>query len=98
MTLRPSLGWGWLLASGLCSILVGVILLTGWPATALWLTGLLLGVNLVFTGAMNASLVIAFTHEPVGDAQREGDGCEPDQLFRSHLMHIEDDELACQSE
>jgi uncharacterized membrane protein HdeD (DUF308 family) len=60
MIVRPVVGWGWLVAAGFGSIIVGVILLIGWPGTALWATGLLLGVNLIFTGAMNASLALAF--------------------------------------
>jgi uncharacterized membrane protein HdeD (DUF308 family) len=59
MTFRPVAGWGWLVAAGLCSIVVGVILLLGWPASALWAIGLLLGVNLIFTGVMNATLALA---------------------------------------
>jgi len=59
MTFRPVLGWGWLVAAGFCSILIGVILLIGWPLTALWMTGLLLGVNLIFTGVMNVFLALA---------------------------------------
>jgi uncharacterized membrane protein HdeD (DUF308 family) len=59
MIVRPVVGWGWLVAAGLASIFVGVILLIGWPATALWATGLLLGVNLIFTGVMNATLALA---------------------------------------
>ena len=59
MTVRPVVGWGWLVAAGLGSIVVGVILLVGWPATALWATGLLLGVNLIFNGIVNATLAIA---------------------------------------
>ena len=35
------------------TFLVGVFLLIGWPYTALWVTDLLLGVNLLITGAMN---------------------------------------------
>src|SRR5258708_7317862 len=58
-SVRPLAGWGWLVAAGLCSIIVGVFLLIGWPAIALWLTGLLLGVNLVFTGSMNIVLALA---------------------------------------
>ena len=53
MSLSAALGRGWLLAAGCCNILVGVFLLIGWPYTALWITGLLLGVNLLVTGAMN---------------------------------------------
>ena len=56
---RPIPGWGWLVAAGICSIVVGVVLLLGWPATALWATGLLLGVNLIVTGVTHASLALA---------------------------------------
>ena len=58
-SVRPLAGWGWLVAAGLCSIVVGAFLLIGWPATALWVTGLLLGVNLVFAGSMNVVLALA---------------------------------------
>ena len=55
MSVSAAVGRGWLLAAGCCNILVGVFLLIGWPYTALWITGLLLGVNLLITGAMNIS-------------------------------------------
>jgi uncharacterized membrane protein HdeD (DUF308 family) len=59
MMMRPLPGWGWLVAGGLGSVVVGVILLIGWPATALWVTGLLLGINLIFTGSMHIALALA---------------------------------------
>jgi uncharacterized membrane protein HdeD (DUF308 family) len=59
MAVRPVAGWGWVIAGGLGSIVVGVILLIGWPATALWVTGLLLGINLIFTGSMHVVLAFA---------------------------------------
>jgi uncharacterized membrane protein HdeD (DUF308 family) len=62
--LRPLPGWGWLVAAGISSIVVGVILLLGWPTTALWGIGLLLGVNLIFTGAANVTLALTSSHHP----------------------------------
>jgi uncharacterized membrane protein HdeD (DUF308 family) len=62
MMMRPLPGWGWLVAGGLGSVLVGVVLLIGWPATALWVTGLLLGINLIFTGSMHIALALASRH------------------------------------
>jgi uncharacterized membrane protein HdeD (DUF308 family) len=53
MSVSAAVGRGWFVAAGCCNILVGVFLLIGWPYTALWITGLLLGVNLLITGAMN---------------------------------------------
>jgi uncharacterized membrane protein HdeD (DUF308 family) len=42
--------WGWMLASGILDVGLGVLLFIGLPATALWALGLLLGINLVFGG------------------------------------------------
>jgi uncharacterized membrane protein HdeD (DUF308 family) len=56
---RPIAGWGWLIAAGIGSIVVGAFLLIGWPADALWIVGLLLGINLIFTGVMYAALALA---------------------------------------
>jgi uncharacterized membrane protein HdeD (DUF308 family) len=61
--LRLVPGWGWLVAAGVSSIIVGVILLLGWPTTALWGVGLLLGINLIFTGAANVTLALASSHQ-----------------------------------
>lgn len=43
-------GWGWMVASGVASLIVGLIVLFGWPETATWLLGLLLGINFLTTG------------------------------------------------
>ncbi|MCU4654786.1 DUF308 domain-containing protein [Roseibacterium sp. SDUM158016] len=44
-------GWGWMVASGVAALAVGLILLIGWPGTATWLLGLMLGMNFLTTGA-----------------------------------------------
>ncbi len=59
MTVRPIPGWGWLFAGGIAGIVLGVLLLVGWPVAALWGIGVLLGINLIFTGAMNCSLALS---------------------------------------
>lgn len=48
--LRSRYGWGWILASGVVSILVGVVFLLGWPVNSLWLLGVVLAVDLAFQG------------------------------------------------
>lgn len=40
-------------------IVVGAFLLVGWPAGALWIGGLFLGINLILTGVMYAALALA---------------------------------------
>ena len=42
--------WGWMLASGIVDVILGVLLFIGLPGTALWALGLLLGINLIFGG------------------------------------------------
>jgi uncharacterized membrane protein HdeD (DUF308 family) len=42
--------WGWMLASGILDVFLGVILLLGLPGTALWALGLLIGINMLFGG------------------------------------------------
>jgi uncharacterized membrane protein HdeD (DUF308 family) len=42
--------WGWLLASGLADLALAAIIIAGWPGTAAWVLGLLVGVNLLTTG------------------------------------------------
>jgi uncharacterized membrane protein HdeD (DUF308 family) len=42
--------WGWMLASGILDVALGVLLFVGLPGTALWALGLLLGINLLFGG------------------------------------------------
>ena len=59
LKLRPGEGWGWFLAGGVASILLGVILFLGWPAAAIWAIGLLLGINLIVSGTMNTVIALA---------------------------------------
>lgn len=42
--------WGWMLASGILDVVLGVLLFVGLPGTALWALGLLVGINMLFGG------------------------------------------------
>jgi uncharacterized membrane protein HdeD (DUF308 family) len=42
--------WPWMLLSGLVDLVLAGIIVAGWPDTADWVLGLLVGVNMVFTG------------------------------------------------
>lgn len=57
--LRPAQGWGWILTSGIVSLIVGVLIWAKFPSSALWTIGLLVGVNLMFTGFSFLSLAMA---------------------------------------
>src|SRR5258705_3852274 len=47
---RPHEGWGWLIFSGLIAIAAGALIAFQLPSSATWVLGLLVGINLVFTG------------------------------------------------
>ncbi len=56
LTLRPFPNWGWLLASGAVGVLLSLILWANLPVTALWLVGLLVGIEFISVGAALAWL------------------------------------------
>lgn len=62
--MRPRDGWGWLFASGLLSVALGVIVLAQWPEAARWLLGLLLGVDLIFSGTTLVQVGNRFRKDP----------------------------------
>lgn len=48
-TLRaPTWGWSWL--NGVITLLLGIMILTSWPASGLFVIGLFVGIDLVFAG------------------------------------------------
>lgn len=48
--------WTWMLLSGVVDIVLAVLILSGWPGSAGWVIGLLVGINLLMTGV---ALVVA---------------------------------------
>lgn len=42
--------WGWLLFSGIITLLLGLLILGGWPGNSLWLLAMFLGIDLVLQG------------------------------------------------
>ena len=57
ISVREYSNWGWILFSGLIAIAMGAIIVSGWPGTALWVIGLLVGIDLLFFGISLLSLV-----------------------------------------
>jgi uncharacterized membrane protein HdeD (DUF308 family) len=50
LTIRPLPSWGWVFASGIIGILLAFYLWTNTPVAALWLLGVLLGIQLICEG------------------------------------------------
>jgi uncharacterized membrane protein HdeD (DUF308 family) len=48
--MRSGTPWGWVVLSGVITLLLGGIILLHWPASSLFVLGVLLGVDLLFTG------------------------------------------------
>jgi uncharacterized membrane protein HdeD (DUF308 family) len=48
--LRPFRRWGWFLLNGVLALIIAYIIWAGWPGTAYWVLGLLVGINLIFFG------------------------------------------------
>ena len=42
--------WGWVLLSGLVDLFLAYLIWDGWPSSAGWAIGLLVGINMVFVG------------------------------------------------
>jgi len=57
--MRPAQGWGWLMASGVMSLLLAALILLGLPGAALGILGLFLGIDLTMAGAVSLSLAWA---------------------------------------
>jgi len=51
--------WGWMLVSGIADLVLAAIIIQGWPQTAVWALGLLVGVNLITSGWAVAMAAIA---------------------------------------
>jgi len=48
--LRPYPSWDWLMVSGLIAVVLGALIWMGLPNTATWAIGLLVGIELLFSG------------------------------------------------
>jgi len=62
--IRPTEGWGWMLASGIASMILGLMLWMKFPSSALWAIGLLFGLSLVFNGWSFIALALRPRNRP----------------------------------
>ena len=56
---RSTRSWGWLLFSGILGVVVALLIWLGLPSSAVWAIGLLVGVELIFTGWSLVMLALA---------------------------------------
>jgi uncharacterized membrane protein HdeD (DUF308 family) len=48
--LKPASGWGWMLANGIVTLVLGLMIWRQWPLSGAWAVGVLFGVQLAMTG------------------------------------------------
>ncbi len=66
--------WGWLVFSGVVSVILGILVTAAWPSASLWVLGVYVGVDLIVTGwtLVVASMVVRDvgrdTHGAIGQA------------------------------
>ena len=53
---RPHRASGWLLVDGIITVLLALIIVSGWPLSGLWAIGTLVGIDLLITGAASISI------------------------------------------
>lgn len=69
---RLSQRWGWLLTAGVMDIIIAGVIIIGFPGSATWAIGLLVGLNMIFGGA---SLIgIALAARNAGESTSHSDG------------------------
>ncbi len=56
---RPAAGWGSVLAGGCAALLLGLLLVSGWPGQSAWVLGLLFGIHLLLDGWATLMLATA---------------------------------------
>lgn len=49
--------WGWMVASGVADLALALLIIAGWPSTAAWALGLIVGVSLITSGV--ATIMVA---------------------------------------
>jgi uncharacterized membrane protein HdeD (DUF308 family) len=51
--------WGWVLLSGIISFIMGVLIRQQWPYSGLWVIGLFIGIDMIFSGWSYVMLSLA---------------------------------------
>ena len=59
LRLRPLPGWGWWLFDGVVSVLLAVLIFSGWPGNSVRIVALLVGIKLIVSGFNRLALTMA---------------------------------------
>jgi uncharacterized membrane protein HdeD (DUF308 family) len=59
LSLRPLAGWGWWLFDGIVTVLLALLIFSGWPHDSVVIISVLVGVSLIISGANRLALAAA---------------------------------------
>ncbi len=66
---RPFEGWGWMVFSGITSIVLGGMVYYRFPVSAIWLVGMMVGIRLIFAGW--TMIIMGTAGEKIADMTRD---------------------------
>jgi uncharacterized membrane protein HdeD (DUF308 family) len=58
LKLRPIYGWFWPLANGILALILAGLIWSDWPSSAAWAIGLLVGIDIIFSGVIMAGFAL----------------------------------------
>ncbi len=56
--------WGWIVVSGLVTLLLGAMIIAQWPASSFFVLGIFLGIDLIFIGSGWITMGLALKNRP----------------------------------
>jgi uncharacterized membrane protein HdeD (DUF308 family) len=68
--LRPLAGWGWFLFNAAASLLMGILILAGWPSSSVWAIGTLVGVSVLMSG-ISRIMIAAKIRSVIGTVEHD---------------------------
>ena len=68
LRIRPRRGWGWMLANGIVSIALAILIVIGWPLNSLVLIGYLVGFQIITCGVARIAVAMASRKGTVASA------------------------------
>jgi len=69
---RPAPGWGWVLASGILSALVGVLIAIGWPGDSFLLIAVYVGISMISGGIWRIVMSFAIRNAAAAQTAKAG--------------------------
>jgi uncharacterized membrane protein HdeD (DUF308 family) len=59
LRIKPRRGWGWVLANGILSLVLAILIAIGWPLGSLVLIGYLVGFQIITCGVARIAIALA---------------------------------------